>query len=119
MSDTSKSIVRRYIDEVVNGGNLDLIDELVAPGIEVHPGTTRTTAQLKEALGRALHTFSNPTVEIDDLIAEGDRVAARLTLRGTYDGKLVEFLELQIYRVEDNRVAELWFAYDWPPGGKE
>ena len=59
--------------------------------------------------------------DIDDLVAEGDRVVARYTTRGTHGGDLfgtppsgraVTMTGIEIYRLSNGRVAELWGEYD-------
>jgi len=68
--------------------------------------------------------FPDLHARIDDLVAEGDRVAARLTFRGTHQGEFlgvpatgrtVEYVSHEFYRFADGLVAEEWICSDLPP----
>ena len=67
-------------------------------------------------------SFPDMQHTIDELMAEGDRVAARLTSRGTHRGEFqgiartdrqVEFTALVIYRIADGKIAESWGEVDF------
>lgn len=102
----NKAIVRRYIEEVLNGGHFELIDELFA---------ARLQPQVKE-IARNLHrAFPDMHETIHDMIAEDHIVSARWTFRGTQNGqfmmvpptgKVVEFDGLSIYYIEDGKIAD-------------
>lgn len=90
-TEKNKAVVLRYYEEVWNNWNLDAVDELIAPtitfrgslGVTVH-GRDGFRAYVA-AVRAAFPDFHNT---VDDLIAEGNRVAARLTYRGTHRGEL-------------------------------
>jgi predicted ester cyclase len=76
---------------------------------------------LKAFLRGELETFPDAHESLEDLVAEGDRVAARHRFRGTQRGALgpyppsgrrLEATYLAIYRVEDGRIAEAWAEWD-------
>ena len=87
--EANKAVIRRLIDEVVNAGNLDAIDELVAPDFVNHnplPGATPDRTGFKAAF-RNLHAAFPDLHAIDsDLVAEGDRVVALRGFEGTHNG---------------------------------
>ncbi|WP_405577653.1 ester cyclase [Streptomyces sp. NBC_01092] len=65
--------------------------------------------------------FPDFQARIDDIFASGDRVAVRLTMRGTHEGEFrgipatgrqVEYSSIELYRVADGRLAEEWIASD-------
>ena len=77
---------------------------------------------LKEAITRVSKGLSDTKMSIDDVIAEGDRVAVRLTSSATQtgefmgmppSGKRYEIGEIHIFRLRDGRVAEHWHQADF------
>jgi steroid delta-isomerase-like uncharacterized protein len=86
-----KELVRRYYEELWNRWDDAAVDEIVAPDIEFRGSIGRTTRGIAEFRGyvaqirAAFPDFHN---EIEELIAEGDKVVARLTYTGTHAGSL-------------------------------
>ena len=120
----NKAIVRRFIDEVFVGGRKDTVDELLDDRFVAHtwPSTTGNPKDdLKAAIDRAAAGLSNAEFRIDDLIAEGDQVAARLTTAATQtgefmgmspSGKRYEIEEIHWFRLRDGKVVEHWHQFD-------
>jgi len=119
----ARDTARRFIQEVFVKGRLEAVDELVTPGFIPHswgpmpPGP----GPLKEAMKRVAAGLSNNSMTIEDTISEGDKVAVRLTARGTHtgafmgmpaSGKSYEIGEIHIFRIEGGRVAEHWREAD-------
>jgi steroid delta-isomerase-like uncharacterized protein len=119
----TKDVVRRLVDECVNQDRAELLDRYTAADVRVHPGTpgsapdTEGVAALRAAF-RGFHTtFPDLHVELEEVIAEGDLVAARWTATGTHSaelagipatGRAVRWGGTDVYRVTDGRVAEWW-----------
>src|SRR5215469_5743106 len=86
----NKAHYRRTFEEVFNQGNLALVDELVAPDYlnhEVPPDMKSRGPDSTRQVVRMLRTaFPDLHVTIEDLVAEGDTVAGRVTMRGTHLG---------------------------------
>ncbi len=109
----NKAVVRRLVEEVLNGGKLDVIDELYAPEL---------AAEARDWIAPFLASFPDTRMEIVDLIAEGDRVAARFTCSGTHTGawlghaptgrRFEQIDEAAIYRFRDGRIVESWGVED-------
>ena len=126
MSDTeaNKALVRRFFEEVMNKGNVDIVDEIFAPEYvnrHAHPGQTPGPNGVRQLVTNVRRAFPDLVEEPDDLVAEGDRVGLRLTLRGTHlgpfrgaeaTGKRVEVMGMAIVRIEAGRIAEGWFFFD-------
>ena len=126
MTDTeaNKALVRRFFDEVMNEGRLDLVAELFAPEYvnrHAHPGQQPGPDGVRQLVTNVRRAFPDLVETVDDLVAEGDRVGLRLTLRGTHlgafrgaeaTGKRVEVMGMAIVRVEAGRIAEGWFFFD-------
>jgi steroid delta-isomerase-like uncharacterized protein len=121
--DGNKAVVRRFIEEIFGHQNLDAVDELAAGDFTPHtwgpmsPGR----AALREAMHRAGAGVTGARLEIHDLIAEGDRVAVRLTSSarhtGTFmgqppTGRRYSIDEMHIFRLRDGQVVEHWHAFD-------
>ena len=109
MPDANKAVVTRYFDELAQQ-NLDVLDEVIAPGYIEHFGSTETVYDDMETLKASwTDTFAmmGPfDLQIEDMIAEGDRVVTRFTIL-LMDGE-VEIAGIHIARLEDGRIVETW-----------
>jgi predicted SnoaL-like aldol condensation-catalyzing enzyme len=84
-TEENKAAQRRIIDEVINGKDLDLADDLFSEGHTLYPessGVGRGPEGMKQAIAGLHEEFPDIHVEIEDILAEGDMVAVRLTFRG-------------------------------------
>jgi steroid delta-isomerase-like uncharacterized protein len=118
----NKAIVRRWFEEVWNGRNAAAFDDLAAEGFVLHHTALPAAVDLptyKRFLPAFMAAFPDFHIAIDDLIAEGDRVAARITQRGTHrgefmgippSGKPVTQRALAMYRLEGGKIVEAWGA---------
>ena len=102
----NKTVVRRYITEVLVGGNVDLVDDLLAVNyVNVGMGGMDRTG-FKAWLNVASAGPGGRT-EIQELIAEGDAVVARFTFAIQLpDGQEITARGLAYYRLEDGRIVE-------------
>lgn len=92
VSDGNKALVKRFFDEVINGDNLDLIDELLTDDFVEHeefPGLEPNRDGVKEFFRRFRSGFPDGTFTAEEMIAEGDTVAVRVTIRGTHQGEFI------------------------------
>jgi predicted ester cyclase len=78
----NKTLVRRFIDEVMNAGNFDAIADLCVPGSMFAGGIEGQMKAMKTA-------FPDNHFTIEEILAEGDKVAVRMTIKGTNTGPLV------------------------------
>ena len=119
----NKAIVRRFVDEIFVQGRKESVDELLADDFVAHtwPSTGHPKDDLKAAIDRTSSGLADPEFTIDDLIAEGDRVAARLTTGATQvgpfmglpaTGKRYSIGEIHIFRLRDGKVVEHWHQLD-------
>jgi predicted ester cyclase len=124
VSEENKALVRRLIKEVEKG-NLDVVDEVLAPDFVDHdllPDQVPDREGYKRGLSEDRAALSNFDITIEDQIAEGDKVVTRFTWRGTHDqgkimgmaptGKKVEVTSIFIHRIAGGKVKEEWSASD-------
>jgi predicted SnoaL-like aldol condensation-catalyzing enzyme len=106
-TDGNKAVVLRFIKEVLSGGNIDLIDELLAPDY-VNPSVGVTNRAGFKAVVSGLKAFV-PTrdFEIADLVAEDDSVAFRGNMNFTLaSGKKVSARVITYYRLANGKIVE-------------
>jgi steroid delta-isomerase-like uncharacterized protein len=122
----NKAIARRFFEEVWNSGNLAVADELLAPNIIFHlPGKSEGVIgdreSYKQVVRRNRTAFPDLQEEIEDMIAEGDRVVARWLWQGTHQGewhgnaptgKKFTYGGITILRIADGKIVEDWFYSD-------
>jgi steroid delta-isomerase-like uncharacterized protein len=128
MSEENKAIVRRWFEEVWNKGRSDAIDEMLAPDGVIH-GLSDDPENPMKGPGdfKPFHTvfrgaFPDVDVVVEDLIAEGAKVAVRCSVRGRHTGDHlgvaasnlpVEFDGIAIVRIEDGKIVEAWNNFDF------
>lgn len=125
MSDQpSKTVVRRYYDEVFNQRRVDLVDELATEKYVEHdpfPGQGDGRADLKARVGAILDAFNPVRFTLEDMVAEGDRVVVRWTQKGTHSGnfmgipptgKQYTIAGIDIHGIRDGLMAEHWHVVD-------
>ncbi len=119
----NKQVARQIIDRVFVHQDEDAIDELVSRDFVAHTfgPTPQDREGLRAGLRRAAAGVSEASFEIHDVIAEGDRVAARLTSSATHTGPFMgvppsgrrySIEEIHIFRIRDGLLVEHWHAFD-------
>ena len=123
MSEENKAIVRRYF-EAFKANDQATLKEVLASDLVAHlpgaPGSQNRETML-QGVSMFNAAFSDRNFTIDDLIAEGDRVATRTTMRaihtGDYQGqpptgKQIAVSGLTIERIQDGKIVEVWVSSD-------
>lgn len=119
----NKTLLRRWYEEVFSRRNLTAVDEFQATNFVDHDASnpTHDIQGVKQVLTMYLAAFPNARVTAEDLIAEGDRVAARITMRGTHKGafmdtpatgKQVTMTGIEILRFAGGKMVEHWGELD-------
>ena len=119
----NKRIARRIPEELATGGDLDLIEELYAvDAVEHDPfGDHSGRTAIRKSMEGLLVAFPDFSATVEEIIAEGDLVAMRVTLRGTHEGEFLgaeptgrkfEVGNTVFTRLEDGIVAERWVQPD-------
>lgn len=119
----NKKIVQRY-QEIYNSNDLDSLGEVVSEDLltpKIMPGIPTGIEGAKAAHRIMLTGFPDYQTIIDDLVAEGDKVAARITMSGTNTGsfmgmpatgKYVLFTGMYIARIANGKIVEHWGEED-------
>lgn len=121
---TNTEICRAAQCELFANAQLKLADDLLAPDFVDHaapPGAPQGPEGAKATV-RWLHSaFSDIAYDVEDTIAEGDRVVLRVTMRGTHTGDFLgrpasgnrfAAAHVHVFRVADERIAEHWAVRD-------
>ncbi|XVH33445.1 ester cyclase (plasmid) [Haloferacaceae archaeon DSL9] len=125
MTNTNKELVRRDPKEIWTEGNLDAIDEIFREDFVLHDpsstGESKGRDDYREYVEIYREAFPDVEYEVDAVVAEGETVALRYTARGTHEGefmgleptgKHVSVSGMEMYRVEDGQIVEMWTSYD-------
>jgi len=120
----NKAVEIRFFEEVVNKGNLAVIDELVAATFVDHatfPGAAPDREGYKQFFAAVHSAFPDFHSTLEDMIAEGDKVVQRFTVRGTHKGewmgiaptgKQIEVGGIAIHRLAGGKIVEDWASMD-------
>jgi len=115
-----KAIVRRVLEEILGQGQLELANQLIADTYVHHgaiPGLPPGREGFRQVVTLLRTAFPDLQVTIEDLIAEGDIVAARVIASGTHRGAIggisptgtrATFTAIHIYRIDAGQVVERW-----------
>jgi steroid delta-isomerase-like uncharacterized protein len=118
------AVVRRYFEEVLGAGRVDLLNELVAPDYVDHTGRSGRApgaAGIREMVSLFHTAFPDLVITVEDTITQHDRVATRFTIAGTQTGpfagvaptgKRVLITGIAISRVANGRITEQWDQAD-------
>ena len=125
MSAETKAVARRFLEEVFNGGKLELVDELIDPGFVNHDaaqlGPQVGIEAAKANVARYREAFPDVYLAIEAQVAEGELVTTRWTGRGTHGGELLGIAPtgkqatvtgITIDRIVDGRIVESWTNWD-------
>ncbi len=124
-AEENKAIMRRYFEGAWEQGNLELLDELLAPDYVNHTPATPDLPTGPEGVKAVVSMFRSAMpdlrVLIEDMIAEGDKVATRYTLEGTHEGELfgvpptgqrLSIESITVERVSEGKIREHWRVTD-------
>jgi steroid delta-isomerase-like uncharacterized protein len=118
-TEENKIIVRKFFEEGPSKGNLNIANELLSPDFALHvplpapPGIEG----INEVITSCRAAFEHLNVTIEDMIAEGNKVAVRFTAHGVHKGdfmglqatgKPITMTGIEVFRIKDGKIAELW-----------
>ncbi|GGO02599.1 MULTISPECIES: ester cyclase [Haloarcula] len=121
--DEEKRIARQFPEEVATEGNVDLIDDICTPDVVDHSplGEVSGREDLKAQIRGIRESFEDFSASVEDIVAEGDTVAMRVTLSGKHTGEFmgvdptgedVEIENMVFTRFEGGQIAERWVQPD-------
>lgn len=108
----NKELVRRSIEEIWNGHKLEMVSEFVGPDL---------LEESLEHVQQFLGAFPDAHITIEDMVAEGDKVVARLRASATNTGPFagqpptgveVQIHSIRIYQVADGKIIDTWAMQD-------
>jgi steroid delta-isomerase-like uncharacterized protein len=121
MSEENKALARRSWESV---DAPDTLGEVYASDVVWHmpDQEVRGIEEAKQFVDMFKTAFPDMHATVEDVVAEGDKVVTRVTIRGTHRGEVAEFgpptgkqVEIEgitIHRIEDGKIAEEWNSYD-------
>jgi len=125
MRAANEQLIRRLFDEVWSQGRLEGLDEIYAENFQAHyrhpPVWNLGPAGVRQVVSAIRCAFPDYREDVKDLICEGDKVVARITIEGTHQGSLgrlsptgrkVNADEIVIFRIEGGKVIEQWGVPD-------
>jgi steroid delta-isomerase-like uncharacterized protein len=121
---TNEGLVRESF-EALNAGDTERLLAVVAPDIVIHYAEMPEPLQGRETWQQGFElmkrAFPDLEARVDDIVAADDKVALRLTLRGTHQGEFqgipatgrtIGYVSHEFYRVQDGLIAEEWICSD-------
>lgn len=124
MTAANKALLRRFYKEVYIDWDMAVVDEVVSPRFTSHdwPEGGRTGPRaFREYYAVMRSAVPDVRYEVDDLIAESDRVVVRWTMHGTHEGdfggiaatgRTIALKGIAIYRVNEGKLMERWVVSD-------
>ncbi|WP_306052487.1 ester cyclase [Natronococcus wangiae] len=125
MTTPINELVRRDPEEIWTDGSLETIDELFAESFVLHDPSSADEPRGRDDYREYVETYraAFPDLEytVETVIAEDDIAALRYTAHGTHEGELlgleptgerVSVSGMEMYRVEDGKIVEMWTSYD-------
>lgn len=125
VEDVNKESLRRQIEEVWNKGNLEILPEIISPDfLFIDPSGVELKGPegFKQLVSVWRNVFPDLHFAIDDLIAEGEKLAARFTYTGTFKGKYgdieptgnqIKMTEALFFLFKEGKVVEQLNFIDW------
>ena len=128
MSEKNKALIDRWFEEVWNKGRSAAVDEMFAEDGIAHglsddsSNPLRGPQGFKEFHAKFREAFPDIVVTVEDTVCEGDKIAARCSVRGKHSGdslgfaathNSVEITGIAIVRVKDGKIVEAWNNFDF------
>jgi len=118
----NKALVRRYVEEVLSANRMEKLDEMLGPDFaDSTPGALGSETGpdiIRAAQGRIRALFPTVQYQVEDLVAEGDKVLARYTVRAAtkeeegIPSQKVEITGMTLFRIADGKIREVWIIND-------
>jgi predicted ester cyclase len=121
LTDDNKALIQKFYEEIVNQKNLTALGQFVAPNAVNHTVPSGFPQGPSQFLGLHFNAFPDLTVTVEDLLADGDKVVARVSIRGTHQGALRAVsptgkpftgMAINIFRIVNGKIVEHWGLAD-------
>jgi predicted ester cyclase len=120
VTEASKEAIRGFV-QTINEKQLDELSDDYVEHDRAYPGATTTLEDAKAKMEQLDESLSNLTISIDDMVAEGERVAVSLTASAIHEGEFygvpptgeqIEWAATVFARIEGGEVVEAWILRD-------
>lgn len=123
-AEENTALIRRWMEECFNPARFDRMEEFFAPDFVNHDRAAPQVGDLeslKQLFKMQFAGFPDLHATIEELVAEGDKVVKRTTVRGTHTGefagipptgKQMTLMTISIYRCSAGKIREIWWGYD-------
>lgn len=123
-AEENKGLIQRFYDEVINGGNLAAIDDIFSEDVVDHAAGRKQNSGIggiRESIQSLRNAFPDINANSEFMISEGDLIAERWVSAGTHrgrftgvppTGKQITVTGINIYRIQDGKIAERWQEWD-------
>jgi predicted ester cyclase len=120
-TEDNKALVQRFFEEVINQRNVAALDQFVSPNAVNHTVPSGLPQGPNQFLSMHLNAFPDVKATVEDLLADGDKVVALVSYRGTHQGafrsisptgKLITLMGINIFRIVNGKIVEHWGLAD-------
>jgi predicted ester cyclase len=122
-TEENKALIRRGFEEGINQRNYDIFDETIASNYVNHsmPAPAPGPEGFKQVINMFIAGFPDLQVELEDVLAEGDKVSTRGVMHGTHTGlfngiaptgKTIAITYIDSWRIEGGKAVENWVQLD-------
>lgn len=117
----NKTLVQQFFDEVINQRNLAALGQFLSPNAINHTVPAGLPQEPNQFLGLHLGAFPDMRATVEDLLADGDKVIARVSYQGTHQGaimgipptgKQINVMGINIFRIANGQLVEHWGLAD-------
>ena len=121
LTDDNKALVQRFYEEIINQKNLAALNLFVAPNAVNHTVPSGLPQAPNQFISMHLNAFPDAQVTVEDLLADGDKVVARVSFNATHHGafrsisptgKPITVMGINIFRIENGKIVEHWGLAD-------
>jgi len=121
MASDPESILRGLYNEVINGGNFDVLGDFLAPDYVEHPEEVRGLEAFEKRMRIFRSAFPDLHVSLDEVLVVGDRASTRTTITGTHTGDLmgipatgrgINVLAIDLVHFQNGKAVERWGGLD-------
>ena len=121
---SNKAVVERLVRDIVNSGQVELLEQVLADGFVAHGAGSGLTGSegMRQLIATWRKAFPDWQDQIEEIVAEGDLVVIKIAARGTHSGPLlgieptgeaVEWGMIEMVRLVDGKIAEQWGYSDF------